>query len=349
MAKIVFVNPSMSFKRSFGRLAPFMEPAPCIGLARLATLMKQASHKVYGVDAYSERLTTSQASEIISGYNPDIVGISCLTPSAIWVTDLIHKLRNLRLPTKIVLGNLHASLFDEDFILTAGADVVVHGEGEDTFGELVPELLSGKRFDLVKGISFQKDGKVIKTGNRPLISDLDHLPYPDWGIFNYHNYGLLPFVTIAKPALTIEGSRGCPYNCSFCSLGYMGKKYRMRSIASIVNEFEYSINIFGAKQIAFADAIFPLTEKQGLEFCAEIIKRGLQKKCTWVSETRVDNVTQPLVIAMKEAGCRRILFGIESGVQSVLNGNEKKLNINKVIETIKICRDQIHPLISLLS
>jgi len=119
-----------------------MEPTPCIGLARLASLMKQAGHKVHGVDAYSERLTTSQASEIISDYNPDIVGISCLTPSAIWVTDLIRKLRNLRLPAKIVLGNLHASLFDEDFILTAGADVVVHGEGEDTLCELVAELLS---------------------------------------------------------------------------------------------------------------------------------------------------------------------------------------------------------------
>lgn len=340
MAKIVFVNPSINFKRSFGRLAPFMEPAPCIGLARLATLMKQAGHKVYGVDAYCERLTTSEASEIISTHNPDIVGISCLTASAPWVKDLIHKLKDLRLSARIVLGSLHASLFAEEFILSDGVDVVVHGEGEETFCELVPKLLSDSKLDDVRGISFKSNGSMIKTEERPLIADLDRLPYPDWGIFNYKNYGLLPFVTMGKPALMIEGSRGCPYSCSFCALGWLGGKYRMRSIPSIVDEFEYSINNFGAKQIAFADAMFPLTQKQGLEFCAEIIKRRLEKKCIWVTETRVDIITRPLVKAMREAGCRRILFGIESGAQAVLNGIGKKIDLGKTIEVIKICQEE---------
>lgn len=338
MAKIVFVNPSMNFKRGFGKLSPFMEAAPCIGLARLATLMKKAGYEVKGIDAYSNRLTISQTTKIISTIKPDIVGISCLTPSAIYVTNLAREIRNLRLGIKIILGNLHASIFAEDFILSGEADIVVHGEGENTLCELVPKLLSGKRLDSVRGISFKNDGKIIRTENRPLISDLNNLPYPDWGIFNYRNYGLFPFVTMARPALTIEGSRGCPYSCSFCTLDWQGKEYRMRPTSSIVDEFEYTITRYGAKQIAFADAIFPLTEKQGLEFCSEIIRRRLEKKCIWVTETRVDLITRLLAKTMREAGCRRILFGIESGVQSVLNENQKKATLEKTIETIKICR-----------
>lgn len=317
-----------------------MEPAPCIGLARLATLMKQAGHKVYGVDAYCERLTASQASEIISTYNPEIVGISCLTASAPWVKDLTHKLRDRRLSTKIILGNLHASIFAEEFILSGEADVVVHGEGEETLCELVPNLLSENKLDYIRGISFQRYGRVIKTEERPLIANLDCLPYPDWEIFNYKKYGLLPFVTLAKPALMIEGSRGCPYSCSFCAIGWLGVKYRMRSILSIADEFEHSITNFGARQIAFADAMFPLTEKQGLEFCAEVSRRRLENKCVWVTETRADIITRPLVKAMREAGCRRILFGIESGVQSVLNGIGKRVDLEKTTETIKICRQE---------
>ncbi|MBU1997903.1 MAG: B12-binding domain-containing radical SAM protein, partial [Candidatus Omnitrophica bacterium] len=228
--------------------------------------------------------------------------------------------------------------FAEDFILSGEADVVVHGEGEDTLRDLVPALLSNQKLDPIKGISFQKNGMVIKTEGRPLINDLDRLPYPDWNIFNYRKYGLLPFVTMSKPALTIEGSRGCPHNCSFCSLGYMGKKYRVRSVQSIADEFEYTCDYYGAKQIAFADAMFPLTEKHGLEFCAEIMRRKLEKKCIWVTETRVDIITQPLLKAMKEAGCRRLLFGIESGVQTVLDGVKKNQNIEKIVKTIKICK-----------
>jgi radical SAM superfamily enzyme YgiQ (UPF0313 family) len=338
MAKVALVNPSMDFQRAFGGLAPFMEPAPCIGLARIGSLMKELGLQVRGVDAYSLRLSALQASEIIADYDPHIVGVSCLTPSAPWVKELIRKLRKRAGRPKIILGNVHASLFAEEFILCEGVDAVVHGEGEDTLRELVPLMLSDKALEAVRGISFLKNGTVVKNEPRPLISDLDRLPLPRWDIFDYRNYGALPFVTIKKPSLTIEGSRGCPYSCSFCCLGHMGKRYRLRSISAIVDEFAHTVFRYGARQIDFADAVFPLTERQGLEFCNEVIRRGLEKECIWVSETRTDVITPALAKAMRQAGCRRILFGIESGSQAVLDKIEKKLALRKHFEAIEICR-----------
>jgi radical SAM superfamily enzyme YgiQ (UPF0313 family) len=329
----------MDFDRSMGWLAPMMEPAPAIGLARLAAVLRLAGHDVSAIDSYALRLTVDETLNKLARTKPDLIGIGVLTPSAPYVERLARSIRE-RLPeVRIVLGNVHASVFAEDYVTEGLADVVVHGEGEKIIGPLIKALEDDGDLGEVRGITFNDGTGPVTTEKAPPIDDLDSLPRPAWDLFPYKKYGMLPFVTLAKPALMVEGSRGCPYGCDFCALRHMGRKYRMRSAQSVVEEIEWLRRRFGARQIAFADAIFPLTEKQGFEFCDRMRSSELAQQIIWSTETRTDLLTRDLVQAMKSAGCKRILFGIESGSQSTLNNVNKKLDVNAAERAIEYCRE----------
>ena len=144
---------------------------------------------------------------------------------------------------------------------------------------------------------------------------------------------------VKKPGLSILGSRGCPYRCTFCSLPNIGSKYRERDPKKIVDEFEYLINNFPIKQISFVDPVFPLSKKTGLEFCEELIRRKLNDKLVWTCETRVDIVDKELLKKMRQAGCKRILFGLESGVQESLNNVNKNFTLDDIRENIKYTKE----------
>jgi len=321
-----------------GVYAPLMEAAPPIGIARLAAVCGNIGHETQVIDAYSERLSTHETVERLN--NPDIIGVSCLTPSASFVDLFIKEARAKYPDAKVVLGNVHANVFAEYYIVNNYANVVVHGEGESTVKELCTIWEEGKTPDEnVPGITFNKDGRAVTTRIREPIKDLDALPIPDWHLTPYHLYGLLPFVTMAKPALTIEGSRGCPYNCYFCSLIGSGKRYRMFSTERIAEEFCELSKRYKAKQIAFADAMFPLNEEQGIDFCDSIMSKLPESaRVIWTTETRTDAVTPALLKKMKEAGCGRILLGIESGSNETLQNVNKKLKIEKTREAVEACR-----------
>ena len=218
-------------------------------------------------------------------------------------------------------------------MLEGKADFVVHHDGEETICELVDALDNGfKDFSSVDGLTWLgDDGTPVTNKDRRLLTDLDSLAYPAWHLFPYHKYGLLPFADFAKPVLTMTGSRGCPYRCDYCSLiNTGGKVYRRRDPIKIVDEYEYLIDRYKVKQIGFVDPIFPLVKKDLKPLCDEIVYRGLDKRCQWLSETRCDRLDKETADLMYYGGCRRVLMGIESGVDLLLG------NVNKNITTAKV-------------
>jgi radical SAM superfamily enzyme YgiQ (UPF0313 family) len=291
------------------------------------------------IDSFTENLNHKETVKKIKKFKSDIVGISCLTPSVESSFSIAREIKKNNKDVKVVFGNLHASLFAEDILKKNIADIIVHGEGEYTFLEVVKTLEKKGNLKDVKSISFKKNNKIINTPKKPLLKNLDELPYPAWELFPYKQYGFLPFVTIKKPALSVLASRGCPFHCKFCALGYMGIGVRKRSVKNIVDEIEYLINNFNVKMIGFVDPLFPSTKKYGLDFCNEMISRGLNKKISWICETRVDCVDKELLKKMKEAGCARILFGIESGVQELLDNVNKGFTIEQVKRAVKLTKE----------
>jgi radical SAM superfamily enzyme YgiQ (UPF0313 family) len=337
--QVLLINPSIDLKKSLGAFSKFMTPIPPIGLAYIAAVLEKNQVDVEIIDDFAVKIGVDGILEKIKNKPPDVVGITCLTPGALVTYKIAKKIKEYNPQILIVLGNLHASVFAESILKERIADVVVHGEGEHTMLEIVKALEAHENFDDIKGISFLKNGKVIHTPRRPFIENLDELPYPAWHLFPLDKYRVTSFIAIKEPALSVLGSRGCPYKCIFCSLKSTGDKYRKRSSKSIVDEIEYMVEHFGFKQVAFADPTFPSNKKYGMEFCEEIIKRGLHKKIVWVPETRVDVVDRELLEKMKDAGCRRIQYGFESGVQMLLDNLKKNFTLDDSKRAMKYTKE----------
>lgn len=335
--KVILINPFMNLKE-FGAYGRFMQPVPPIGLAYIAAVLEKEGVGVEIIDNFVLRLDTGKLLAEIKRRQPDIVGISCLTPSAPGVFALARLIKEYNKTIKVVLGNIHATIFADSILKREAVDVVVRGEGEWTMRELVKAIRDNRLLTSVQGISFKDGPDVIHNEDRALISNLDELPYPAWRLLPIKHYGFLPFMDIRKPGLSMLSSRGCPYKCTFCSLVKLGSVYRRRAPLSVVDEFEYIVENFPIKQIGFVDPIFALSKKNTLEICNEIIRRKLNKKILWLCETRIDLMDKEILDIMREAGCRRILYGIEAGVNETLTAIGKKYNRQTIIDTIRRTR-----------
>lgn len=328
--RVLLINPAMNMAK-LGRFAGLLEPMPPTGIIYIAGALQAAGVHVRFIDMFAEKLDGAEVVERVRRFAPDLVGLTVLTPSAP-TCELLSRAIRAAVPTaRIVWGGVHADVFARDILRAGTADFVVHHDGEETVVELVRALEDGQK-DLSKidGLSWVEAGEPVTNKQRALLRDLDSLPYPAWDLTPYHRYGLLPFADIDKPVLTMTGSRGCPYRCDYCSLLHSGKVYRRRDPVKIVDEYEYLVDRYGVKQIGLVDPIFPLVVKDLRPFCEEIVKRGLDRRCVWLSETRADRLDEETCRLMYEGGCRRVLMGIESGVDLLLGNVNKNLTTEKV-------------------
>lgn len=335
--KVTLINPFMNLKE-FGAYGRFMQPVPPIGLAYIAAVLEKEGAGVNIIDDFVLRLSAGKLLAEIKMRRPDIVGISCLTPSAPLVFALARAIKEYNQTIKVVLGNIHATIFADSILKQEAVDVIVRGEGEWTMRELVRAIRDNRPLVSVEGISFKDGEEVIHNEDRELISNLDELPYPAWHLLPIRHYGFLPFMDLKKPGLSMLSSRGCPHKCAFCSLVKLGGVYRRRKPLSVVDEFEYIAGKFPIKQIGFVDPLFALSKENTIDICNEVIRRRLNKRIVWLCETRIDLMDKEILNAMREAGCRRILYGIEAGVDGTLSAIGKKYNRQTIIHTIRRTR-----------
>jgi len=335
--KVVLINPSINFQK-FGKFKNLLEPMPCIGIAYLAAILEKNNVNVTVLDDFVLRLGVNGLFDKVKEIHPEIVGISTLTPSYEICINLARKIKKFDKNIKIILGNIHASFFAQEILEKEPVDIIVHSEGELTISELVSVLRDRGDLEKIKGISYKDHNEIIHNERRELLQDLDSLPFPAWHLFPVDEYGLLPFADIKKPILTILASRGCPFKCTFCSISYKKENYRKRDVKKVVDEIEYLIDRFKVQQIGFVDPIFPLNKNHCKEFCKEMIKRGLNKKIIWTTETRVDMIDEDIAKIMKEAGCRRLIFGIESGVQELLRNVKKEYTLEEAQNGVRNAR-----------
>ncbi|MCZ7584385.1 MAG: B12-binding domain-containing radical SAM protein [Deltaproteobacteria bacterium] len=218
-------------------------------------------------------------------------------------------------------------------------DTVLHGEVEHTFLKLIDVVTKGGAEEDVPGLSYLDNGTVRMTKVPDPPTDLDGLPYPAWDLFPKDVYTFLPFVTVATPCLSLLATRGCPFHCKYCALGYQGHKVRRRSPDNIAAEVEWLVRDWGIRHVGFVDPIFPVHKRHGLETCQAIEERKIPGRWWWTSETRVDVIDEEMCRAMKKARCKRILFGIESGVDMLLANVDKKCTAAKVREGVGYARN----------
>ena len=309
-------------------------PFTPLGLGYLAAVLEKKQYKIDVIDCQALKFTYEEFRSELGKRQPDIVGITSTTltyKSALQIAKITKE----ACPNCLtIIGGSHVSFWDKEALQECPSlDIVVRKEGENTMLELAERVEAGNDYHDVLGITCRKDGRILKTPDRPYIENLDELPFPArhfWPIECLQRYG-----TVVFDVLT---SRGCSYWCSFCSeVRVSGRKYRVRSSKNVVDELEFLKNTYGAEYFSFVDATFTVDQDRTAELCEEIINRKL--KIRWVAGTRVDMVTKELLRTMKEAGCFAVWFGVESGSQNVLDAMRKGITPAQTIKAFKWAKE----------
>lgn len=334
--KVILINPCSSHVMDSRKYRSFVLPLLPLGIAYIASVLEQNGIEVKVIDQHANRISDDEIIQLIQLESPQVIGFSCLTLVMDRVKNIINQIRPLKEDIKILLGNIHPTVFAEELLMENIGDIIVRGEGEYTTLEAVLAIGNGKDLTNIKGISFVQDGKIYHNPDRELIEDLDKLPYPAWHLFdlNYYNKGC-PLVSLFDIIIPLVASRGCPWKCNFCSQDTFYKRPRYRENLNIIEEIEYLNKRFNINYFGFNDANFPFSIKQGLDFCDEIIRRKLNKKIKWITETRVDLVNQDLLMKMKEAGVHQIMYGFEVGNQQILDSSGKGTTLEQARKAMR--------------
>lgn len=280
----------------------------------------------------------------LNKFNPNIVGITCnFTAYAEDSLEVAKIIKESFPKTFMVMGGAHATMEANSILKNhIHIDCIVRGEGEQTFYELVNAMRNNTYLEHIKGISYRdKNNNIISNADRELLENLDLLPVIDRKYIDIERYKkitccALPF-TKNNPVATIMTTRGCPFNCIFCSTKIMWRRlWRARSPKNVIKEIEYLVNELGYKEIAIQDDQFVLDVKRVHEICDYIIQKKLNISLSIPSGTSIWLVDGDLLKKMKKAGFYRLCFPVETGNQNTLKFIRKPVNLAKVKETIKM-------------
>jgi radical SAM superfamily enzyme YgiQ (UPF0313 family) len=323
---ILLINPTFSTHGVTG-LDRFIK-APPLGLMLLAATIPE--HNVEILDLKYRNLPSRSIAKKIS--RADVVGISSLTPSYSATLKLCKIAKELEIPT--IVGGYHPTLVPE-IVERPEIDYIVRGEGDYTFPALINSLNNGAKFDDILGLSYKSNGKAIHNPERPLVENLDTLPFPRRDLLrsNYYSY-------FGASVDVLEASRGCVHDCHFCCVNkFFNRTWRRMSPERVIAELQQMKK--NRNWYIFQDSSFTLNMKWVGEICDLIIKNGLEHK--WYSaQGRVDSVVNnpAIVDKMQEAGFKMLFIGIESVYQKSLETIGKHITIDQIKQAVKMLHDR---------
>ncbi len=314
---------------------------PPLGLLYIASVLEQDQHDVRVWDPKGE---TRKTVEELERFDPEVIGISILTPNVGWGKNIAGILKERVSGAVLVVGGVHATALPVETIQAFQADVVIVGEGEYTMRELCKRVEEGRSMRGLKGLCYRKGKRVVQNGGRELIPNLDELPFParhlldfEWYLKPTGKHSRIRGVFLERSTIMMT-SRGCPYRCIYCGSHLVfGRRVRRRSIENSVDEIEHLINKYGIMGIWFVDDTFTVNTRWCVRFCKELLERRLD--LTWGCQARVNVVSRELLREMKKAGCVQVDFGVESGSQRVLDSLKKDIRLDDVRKAFRIAKE----------
>lgn len=336
--KILLIHPSAFMESEKSGIEKLHAVTAPLGLAYLAAMVKDLDTWVKILDANLLQLNISEVGKEIEKIKPDLVGIGITSASAKSGGQIADLAKKINPNSLVVVGGPHIIATGTEMLeVFKGVDVIMPGDSEESFRELVETVLARKSLGKSRGIIFRSKGKFVKTGPMPL-RNLDKLPMPAWDLLpNLSLYSFQPATYRKKPHSFVVASRGCPYRCIFCHISRFRHEVRFRSPEKIVKEIEILYNKYGIREFRFGDEIFTLNNKWCFEICDRIIETGLD--ISWTCDTRPDRMTPELAKKLREAGCWAISIGVESGSQRILDRIKKDITLQQVLDTIKYAHD----------
>lgn len=332
MAKALLINPGFevsSLRVQYQLVFPF-------GLGYIAAYAEKYGHEIEVWDIYGKQLNFNEVIKKVKETdfsNYDIIGITGIVNQYLYIkefTEILKEYNNLR----IVLGGPLSSYSWNLILKHTNVDICVIGEGEQTF----LELLNDKNLSLIDGIAFKKNGKIKLNKEREQIKNLDEIGFPAFHLFDMDLYlrrsGMMDIVRPyykRKRVMSLISSRGCPYNCKFCSKSVKG--IRMKSLDFLFKEIDYYKRELKVDAIHFVDELLLLNKKRFLEFCNRI--KGFE--IYWDCQGRINLVDKEILNAMKVSNGILIGFGIESGSQKILNAMNKRIKTSDIKNVLLNC------------
>ena len=324
--KTLLVQPNYNVARKTG----VWMVNPPLGLTYLAAVLRQNNFEVEILDANAINLTVRQVAKKAEDY--DVVGVSMMTPAHKFGVSLAKEL-----PRKIlkVAGGPHATGNAEE-LLKEGFDIIIRGEGEYTF----LELLQNKDKRKIKGISYKKNKRIIHNPLRPFL-DPNTLPLPARDLLpsNGVDVPYLSAATLYRPGSPVFTSRGCPWDCYFCNKKIFGRSFRPLTPENVIKEIKFLVEKYGVKEIDFYDDNWNHDLERAEKILDLIIKENLDIHLRCSNGMRVDRITEKFVKKFKRAGGEWISLGIESGNQKVLDKIPKHITLDQVRKAVKIIKN----------
>lgn len=307
----------------------FFNSAP-LGILWIAAVLEERGETVAVLDAAAEQLDVAETVRRVEAFKPDIVGIGSTTVVFETATLLGHALKAAMPSVPVVIGGWHVTVATEHAMAQKCFDLGVIDEGELTMAEVCDHYKGLRTLESIDGIVYRDGEQLVVTKPRKKLQNLDSLPMPARHLLPPNLYQPVPIDEHGTPKFAMMTSRGCPHACAFCQKSRSG--YRSHSPERIVDEMEHLVREYGARDIAFVDSLFCASYKRVERVCDEIIRRGVQ--VSWTCSSRVEVVDKPLLQKMKDAGCWRTRFGIESGSDRVLDFISKGINKEKIRKAV---------------
>ena len=336
------------------------EPTPPIGLAYIAGMCKDADldvdvngidaagrnlNKIFKIPKYSLRGNGLEVNEIIQLINPKtkIIGISSMF-SHEWpyVRDCIELVKKSFPNAKIIVGGENVTALPEYSLRDCNAvDYISLGEGEETWLEIIKK--KGNDIDNIAGLAYLKNGEFIKTDPRKRIQHIDKIPWPDWSAFPIEPYldNAVSFGPGSGRNMPILASRGCPYECTFCSNPLMfGRRYFVREINDLIRQIKYYIEKYKITGLQFYDLTAIVKKKWVIEFCEALKENNINLEWSLPSGTRSEALDLEVIQALASVNLKYLVYAPESGSAKTLELIKKKIKIPAVEKSIKYAVSQ---------
>ena len=315
-----------------------MQPYPPLGTLYAAALLRQHGFSVAVFDTMLNNPEEGFAAAL-ARYRPQLVAIyedsfnflskMCLTRMREVAFHMIRNARAAGVP--VVVNGSDASDNAQEY-LQHGCECVLLGEAEQTLLDVIQALLGPywPNWDRIPGIAFLRapDGNLVRTASRPLIRDLDSLPFPARDLVDLEPYRKAWKSAHGFFSLNLASSRGCPYRCNWCAKPIYGNAFHTRSAESVAQEMKLLKEQCGAEHLWFADDIFALKPSWAGELAAAVER--LDAAVPFKMQSRVDLMTRPTVAALRRAGCAEVWMGAESGSQKILDAMDKDTRVEQI-------------------
>lgn len=326
MDQIIFVSPP---NHQLGYFKEFLPRALPFGAGLLAAHLRNLGERVQLWDLeirpYSDQEIIDATPQKGEGV---IFAISLLTPNAFRGYKFAKRVKQLAPHAKIVYGGIHPTAVPEEPLLEGEADAVVRGEGEEVLPELIRRLREKKEITGQLGVSCRDgEGRITHGENAPAVLDLDAYPSFPYDLVDISKYHLG----------MISTSRGCPYNCIFCSQRLIsGRRYRYRSTENVINELDFLINHCNQTSCMFVDDYFTANPERVTELCSEIRKRRLHEKASFAAQVRADSLKPEILREMRSSGFNSLSFGLETASENLMTLIDKGETIAEIIHGAKL-------------